>query len=145
LWFTRYEQQLLPTQPVVDQLNQPDGSLPGLLKYRANFSVNWSDRDYSLGVEGQYFHSRLLPLGEQVVQGDREVRPYWQFDAYLQTDLSRWLPWQDSRHGLRAQLRVNNLLGAGYPRYVNEATGSGVQPYGDWRGRTYSLSLTAAF
>jgi hypothetical protein len=32
-----------------------------------------------------------------------------------------------------------------HPKYVNEGAGAGVQPYGDWRGRTYSLSLTATF
>ena len=46
-------------------------------------------------------------------------------------------------HGLRAQARVNNLFESAFPLYANSA--SGVQPYGDWRSRTYSLSLTASF
>lgn len=145
VWFTRYDQQLFSTQPVVDQLFHPDGVFPGLLRYRANLGANWSNQHYSLGLDGQYFHSRLLPLVEQAAQGDSEIRPYTQFDAYVQSDLTRWLPWKGKRYGLRGQLRVNNVLGTGYPRYVNEGTGAGVQPYGDWRGRTYSLSLTAAF
>jgi hypothetical protein len=49
------------------------------------------------------------------------------------------------RYGLRGQLRVNNLSGFDFPRYVNDSAGAGVQPYGDWRGRTVSLSLTATF
>jgi len=60
-------------------------------------------------------------------------------------DLTRWLPWKNPRYGLRAQLRVNNIFGSAFPRYVNGGAGAGVQPYGDWRGRTYSLSVTASF
>ena len=79
------------------------------------------------------------------LQGDDRVASYLRFDTYVQSDLGRWLPWKESRFGLRGQLRVNNVLGAGFPRYVNGGSGAGVQPYGDWRGRTYSLSLTATF
>ena len=63
----------------------------------------------------------------------------------MQRDLTRWLPWKSSRFGLRGQLRVNNILAAEFPRYANDPAGAGVQPYGDWRGRVYSLSLTATF
>jgi hypothetical protein len=84
-----------------------------------------------------------LPKGEWLVQPSGRVDPYWQWDAYLQSELGRWLPGEFFARGLRAQLRVNNLLGTDFPRYAN--TSSGVQPYGDWRGRTYSISLTAAF
>ncbi|HUL53449.1 MAG TPA: hypothetical protein VLT83_08585, partial [Opitutaceae bacterium] len=62
-----------------------------------------------------------------------------------QGDVGRWLPWKSSRFGLRGQLRVNNVFGAHLPRYANDPSGAGVQPYGDWRGRTYSVSLTATF
>jgi iron complex outermembrane receptor protein len=55
------------------------------------------------------------------------------------------LPWKSSRFGLRGQLRVNNVLGADFPKYANDSSGAGVQAYGDWRGRTFSLSLTATF
>ena len=37
------------------------------------------------------------------------------------------------------------VLGASFPKYVNDPSGAGVQSYGDWRGRTYSLTLTATF
>ena len=66
-------------------------------------------------------------------------------DEDLESDVGRWLPWDQSRHGLRAQLRVNNVFGDRFPKYINEPSGAGVQPYGDWRGRVYSLSLTASF
>lgn len=145
VYFSRYEQQVFANSPVVDQLSRPNGIFPGLLRYRANLGANWSNRNYGFGLDGQYFHSRLLPQVERASQGDRQVQPYWQFDAYLQRDLTRWLPWKNPRYGLRGQVRVNNVLDSAYPRYVNEGSGAGVQPYGDWRGRTYSLSLTAAF
>ena len=41
--------------------------------------------------------------------------------------------------------RVNNVFATPYPRYENHSSGAGVQPYGDWRGRVYSLSLTTTF
>ncbi len=145
LYFQRYERQVFASSPVVDQLDRPDGTAPGLLRYRADFNAGWSNRRLGFGVDGQYFHSRILPLPERPAQGRDRIKPYWQFDAYAQVDLARWLPWQGGNRGLRAQVRINNLSGFDYPKYVNEAAGAGVQPYGDWRGRTYSLSLTATF
>lgn len=148
LYFQRYENRLFANSPVVDQLDNPDGitgNTAGLLRYRADFNANWSNRRFGFGLDGQYYHSRILPVLERVAQGGDRIKPYWQFDAYAQVDLARWLPWQGENRGLRAQVRVNNLSGFDYPKYVNEGAGAGVQPYGDWRGRTYSLSLTATF
>jgi iron complex outermembrane receptor protein len=145
IYFVRYQRQVLPDSPFVDELAHPDGANSGLLRYRANFGIGWSKRDYGFGLDGRYFSSRVLPIGEWISQGHDRIRPAWQFDSYLESDLGRWLPWDQSRHGLRAQLRVNNVFGDRFPKYVNEPSGTGVQPYGDWRGRTYSLSLTANF
>lgn len=145
LYYQRYERQLFANSPVVDQLNHPDGTAPGLLRYRANFGAGWSNRTFGFGFDGQYFHSRLLPVTERVLQGDKQIRPYWQFDAYTQADLRRLLKLKTKRYGLRGQLRVNNLSGFDYPKYASDGAGAGVQPYGDWRGRTYSVSITATF
>ena len=70
----------------------------------------------------------------------------WQFDAYLQSDLEPMaaveeLPLRPARAGAREQ-RLSAPIS---PNYANDPSGAGVQPYGDWRGRTYSLSLTATF
>ena len=143
--FQRYGRQAVPNSPLVDELRSPDGFARELLKYRANFGAGWSNRDYGFGLDGHYFHSRLLPLFERADQGDQQIRPYWQFDAFVQSDLARWIPWKSSRFGLRGQFRANNILDATPPRYAADTTGVGVQPYGDWRGPTYSLSLTATF
>jgi len=145
VYFMRYDRQLLPSSPVVDELRQPDGSGSNLLKYRANFGAGWSNRDCGFGLDGHYFFSRILPAVEWPSQGADRIDPFWQFDAYLQGDLGRWLPWKNSHCGLRGQVRVNNVFDSGFPAYANEASGAGVQPYGDWRGRTYSVSLTATF
>jgi outer membrane receptor protein involved in Fe transport len=145
VYFQRYEVQVLPDSTVVDELRQPDGAASSLLKHRMNFGAGWSTRNFGFGVDGHYFHSRILPVIEWQSQGSRQINPSWQFDAYLQSDLARWLPWKSSRFGLRGQLRVNNVLGADFPKYANDSSGAGVQAYGDWRGRTFSLSLTATF
>jgi iron complex outermembrane recepter protein len=145
VYFQTYEVQLLPNSPPVDELNAPDGAVPGILRYRANFGAEWSGRRLAFGVDGHYYHERILPLAEQATQGSDHIDPFWQFDAYLQSDLTRWMPWKNSRYGLRGQLRINNIFGADFPRYANDPSGAGVQPYGDWRNRTYSLSLTATF
>lgn len=71
--------------------------------------------------------------------------PFWQFDAFVQSDLARWLPWKSQHFGLRGQLRVNNVFNAAPPRFADDPSGTGVQSYGDWRGRVFSLSLTATF
>lgn len=141
IYFERFDLQILPNEPVVDQLGSPDGSVPGLLRHRANFGASWSNRRFGFGLDGRYFHSRVLPEDERPLQGNGQIDPHVQFDAYVHADLKPWLPWRDQRYGLRAQLRVNHLLGPDFPPYW----ATGVQPYGDWRGRTYSVSVTAVF
>ena len=110
-----------------------------------NFGAGWSNRVYGFGVDGHYFHSRILPEQEWAAQGSDHVEPFWQFDGYLQGDLGRWIPWKSPRYGLKGQIRVDNLFGAAPPRYAYDPSGAGVQSYGDWRGRVYSLSATVTF
>ena len=144
LYFHRYTVRTLPSMPPVDELHAPDG-LVNILKYRANFGATWSNKTYAAGWDGHYFHSRLLPRSEWLAQGHDSIRPFWQFDTFVQSDLAQWLPWKSTRYGLRGQVRVNNVFATGFPKYVNDQYGAGVQPYGDWRGRMYSVSLTATF
>lgn len=145
IYFQRYRRQLAPDGDLIDELRRPDGTAPGLLKYRANFGVSWSKRDYGFGLDGHYYHSRVLPIQDWPAQGHDRIRPLWQFDPYLHTDLSRWLPWHDSSLGLRAQFRINNVFATPFPKNVYDPSGAGVQPYGDWRGRSYSASVTLIF
>ncbi len=143
--FQRYDVQVNPDSPSVDELNSPDGAAPGVLRYRANFGAGWRNRAIGFGMDGHYFHPRILPPNEALAQGRDRIRAFWQFDAYVESDLAHWLPWQSSRYGLRAQLRVNNIMRDAFPPYASSPAGTGVQPYGDWRGRVVSLSLTATF
>lgn len=145
LYFQRYTSRLFANTAKINQLDHPDGSVAGLMRYRANFGATWSTDHHAFGVEGQYFHSRKLPVVEWPAQGSSHIKPYWQFDAFVQTSLRRWLPWLTPKQDLVAQLRVNNVLNARFPHYTNEPSGTGIQPYGDWRRQTYSLSLTATF
>jgi iron complex outermembrane recepter protein len=145
LYFHRYQVQGFEHSAVVDELRHPEGTARGLLKYRARFGAGWSHRDVGFGMDGHYFHSRILHVDEWMVQGNDRIRPFWQGDAYVQANVGRWLPGMNPRHGLRVQLRVNNVFGSAFPKYVNHSSGAAVQPYGDWRGRVYSLSLTASF
>ena len=145
VYFQRYDRQLLSTSPVVDELGRPDGTAPGLLRHRLNFGAGWTGRRVSLGLDGHFFGRRILPASEWPAQGSDHLAAARQFDAWLQATLPPWLPGSGRRGSLRGQLRVNNVFGAAFPAYANDPSGAGVQPYGDWRGRTYSLSLTAAF
>jgi len=145
VWFQEFERQVYPDSPSVDELRAPDGWVTGFLRYRANFGADWSKKEFGLGMEGHYYGPRVLPVAEWASQDSNEIDRCWQFDAFVQSDLARWLPWQSKRFGLRGQLRVNDLFGAHLPHYANDPSGAGVQPYGDWRGRTYSVSLTATF
>lgn len=144
-YFQKYELQVTPMSPIIDELEAPDGTAIGLLRHRANFGAGWSSRNYGFGFDGHYFHSRTIPVIEWATHHNRQINPYWQFDAYIQSDLARWLPWKSSRFGLRGQLRVNNVFNASPPRYANDPSGAGVQSYGDWRRQTYALSLQATF
>lgn len=145
VWFQRYDRHLFANSPVVDQLGAPDGTAPGLLRHRLTFGAGWSCADWGLGVDGHYLGARRLPASEWPAQGARDIKAYWQFDVFARTDLTRWLPGEPSRFRLGAQLRINNLSGFDFPKYIPDGSGAGVQPYGDWRGRTYSISLTASF
>ncbi len=145
VWFQRYDRQLFPNSPVVDQLGRPDGTAPGLLRHRLTFGAAWSKPAWGFGVDGHYLGARTLPASVHAAQGSDHIRPYWQFDAFTQVDLTRWLPPLSDRFRLHAQVRVNNLSGFDFPKYVNDISGAGVQAYGDWRGRTFSLSVTASF
>lgn len=144
-YFQRYDRQVLATSPVVDQFAAPDGTAAGLMRWRANFGAGWSNHRWGAGLEGQYYHRRLLPQIEWPSQGSASVAGTTQYDAYAEAELARWIPWLEGRAGLRAQLRVNNVFDAAFPAYANDPSGAGVQPYGDWRGRTYSLAVTASF
>jgi hypothetical protein len=143
IYFQRYDLEELPTSGPVDELRDPDGSVPGLLRQRMNFGTGWSNRAYGYGIDGHFYSSQILPLSERSVQGSNRIDPYWQFDAYLQGDLARWIPWKSRHYGLKGQLRVDNVLGERPPRYAEGPTG--VQSYTDWRGRVYSLSITVTF
>ena len=65
--------------------------------------------------------------------------------AFASANLGHRLPGHGPADRLRLQLRVNNVLNATPPRYANDPSGAGVQPYGDWRGRIYSLSVLSRF
>lgn len=144
LYYQSYHAQLLPTTPMVDELNNPDATVPPL-RYRANFGASWSNQAYSFGADGHFFGSRVVPQQDRAVQGGSEIPPFWQADVFVAADVGRWLPWKPRRYGLRLQVRVNNILNSGFPKWANDMYGTGVQPYGDWRGRVYSVSLTAKF
>jgi outer membrane receptor protein involved in Fe transport len=143
LYYTRYEHLLMAGANIVDELHHPEGNYSNLLRYRSNFGTSWSNRDFGLGIDGHYFHSRVLPEKEWASQGSDRIRPFCQFDAFVQGEIGHWVPWLPKR--MRAQVRVNNIFSDEYPRYANASSGAGVQGYGDWRGRVYSLSLTTSF
>ncbi len=143
IYFSRYTRLLVPGANIVDELEHPEGGANGLLKIRAKMGAGWSNQSHGFGVDGHYFHSRMLPVVEHRSHGSDRIRPYWQCDAYVQGELGRWVPWL--RGGTRLQLRVNNVFAFPFPRYEHAAAGAGVQVYGDWRGRVYSLSLTSTF
>jgi hypothetical protein len=145
MYFQTFDRQITPDSPVIDEIREPSGSAANLLEYRATFGGGWSNRYFGTGLDGQYFHSQRLPESQWAGHGARTIDPYWQADVFVQADLGHWLLSDDSRLGLKGQMRVNNVFKNGYPRYGNAADRSGVQPYGDWRGRTFSLSLTAEF
>jgi iron complex outermembrane receptor protein len=145
VYFESYDVEELPNTRAVDELNAPDGFVTGVLRQRTNFGVGWSNHAYGFGVDGHYFSPRILPQVEWADQGSDQVDSYLQFDAYLQGDIGRWLPWKSSHYGIRGQVRVDNIFGSGPPKYEDDQSGAGVQSYGDWRGRVYSLSVTVTF
>ena len=144
-WMQTYKQRTLPGQPLVNQLTRPDGSVSGLLPFRASWNAAWTGRKYGFGLEGHHYHSRKIPVAERPAQGSDSISGFSQLDVFAQTDLSKVWPRLARLHQVSAQMRINNVLDRSFPRYVNDPSGAGVQAYGDWRGRTYSFSVTVAF
>ena len=144
-YFERYDRALLSNSPVVNELSRPDTSTLDLLRNRVNFGAGWSNRRLGFGLDGQYFYSRILPTELWADQGSNHIASFLPFGGYVKADLARWLPWTVSRFGLTGQLRVNNLFSANLPKFPDNPTGAGVEPYGDWRGQTYSLTVTATY
>lgn len=145
VYFQKYQRQLFPTSPTIDELGEPEGSTSGLMRYRSNFGVSWTGRRGGFGLDGHYYSRRKLPAVEWPGQGSDHIRHYLQFDAFVETSLSRWLPRRTWDRDLTVQLRVNNVTASSFPGYAHDASGAGVQAYDDWRGRTYSLSVTATY
>ncbi len=116
VYFKNYQRQLFSDSHSVDELNNPEGSTSGLMRYRSNFGASWTRRNYDFGVDGHYYYFRILPKVEWSAQGSDRIRDYWQFDAFAQASLSRWLPRIKHHNDLVVQLRVNNVLDKPCPR-----------------------------
>jgi len=144
-YFEKYARAVLADSVPVDELNNPDTSSLDLLRNRINFGAGWSNRRFGFGLDGQYFSDRVVPTNLQSDQGGRHIDSFFPFAAYAKGDLAPWLPWSTARFGLTAQLRVNNIFSAALPAFPNNPSGTGVEPYGDWRGQVYSLSVTASY
>jgi iron complex outermembrane receptor protein len=145
VYYQHFERQLLPSSPLVNELDHPDVASLELIRNRINFGGEWSGRRNALGIDAQYFGSRQLPQFQWPHQGSHSIAPYCQVDSFAKTDLTRWLPWDQKRYGLSLQWRVNNVFSAGFPKYIDDPSGAGRDAYGDWRGRTYTISATATF
>jgi hypothetical protein len=89
-------------------------------------------------------HSRDLPRKEWSRQAAIASGVHADSMSFIQGDIGHWLSWLP--HGMRAQVRVNNLFAMPYHALREPfVVGAGIQPYGDWRGRVYSLSLMTTF
>ena len=144
-YFEKYARAVLSTSAPVDELNNPDTSTLDLLRNRVNFGAGWANSRFGFGVDGQYFAPRIIPANLQADQGGRHISAFMPFAAYVRGDLTRWIPWKTSRFGVTGQLRVNNIFSASLPEFPNNPSGAGVEPYADWRGQVYSLSLTVSY
>ncbi|MDX2185361.1 MAG: TonB-dependent receptor plug domain-containing protein [Opitutaceae bacterium] len=144
LYFHRYTRTLFPNEPAVDELDSPDGTAPGLLRHRGKAGVSWSRRESTFGLDWRYYHRRVLPEKEWALQGAREVGSHWESDVFVQQGLRAFFP-RLARWNITVQLRVNNVFGREFPKYAAEQANTGVQAYGDWRGRAYSLNVKAEF
>ncbi|MCF7759602.1 MAG: TonB-dependent receptor [Cephaloticoccus sp.] len=131
VYFQNYLRKLYPTSPEIDELNAPDGSTSGLMRYRANFGSSWTGRSFGFGFDGHYYYHRILPESEWLGQGSDRINDFWQYDIYAQSELTKWLPGLADDHELTLQLRINNIFGRKFPRYAQDASGAGVQAYGD--------------
>ncbi|MGH7996587.1 MAG: hypothetical protein ACREFX_09570 [Opitutaceae bacterium] len=145
LHFQEWKRELVSNAPVIDELDAPDTSGLDLVPNRINFGASWTKARWGFGWDGRYFSPRVLPAELWADQGSDRIGSYCPIGAYAKGDASRLVPWKAKRFRLTAQLRVDNLFSAGLPRFPDNPNGTGVEPYGDWRGQAYSLSVTASY
>lgn len=145
VYFQRYDREVVPNSPIVDELDHPDTSNLDLVRHRINFGASWSNRNFGFGVDGQYYSSRILPVLLWPDQGSDHIGSYCPFGTFFKTDIGHYFPFFDRKGALTLQLRVNNLFNSALPAFPDNPSGTGVEPYGDWRGRVYSVSLTSRF
>ena len=148
VYFQRYDREVVPGSPTVDEIRHPDTTLLDLVKNRINFGAGWSGRKFGFGLDGQYFSPRILPTPLWIDQGANHIDSFCPLDGYVRSDLTPLaaMARSGSRLASTAQVRVDNLFSENLPKFAQNPTGTGVESYGDWRGQVYSFSLgTATF
>jgi outer membrane receptor protein involved in Fe transport len=121
---------------VLDSLFQREGNGNGGLKWRGNLSAVWSNDRTTLGTRMVYFDSYYLNVSRQVVasQAAASIRAQRYFDlfgSYIVNDK------------VRLNVNINNFLNTKPP--IDVTADELYSRFGDPRGATYTLSMTASF
>lgn len=145
VYFQRYDVEVVPHAPVVDELRDPDTASLDLVPHRINLGAGWENRRFGFGVEERYFSSRVIPASQQALQGSNHIDAYDPLDAYVKGNLAFWDRTAARTPRLTAELRVNNLLNRPLPKFPTDPSGTGVEAYGDWRGQVYSFSFILSY
>ncbi|HZZ58293.1 MAG TPA: hypothetical protein VFE31_10725, partial [Opitutaceae bacterium] len=145
VYFQRYDVEVVPHAPVVDELRDPDTASLDLVPHRINIGGGWQNHRFGFGVEERYFSSRVIPASQQALQGSNHIDAYDPVDAYIKGNLAFWDRTTARKPRLTAELRVNNLLNRPLPKFPTDPSGTGVEAYGDWRGQVYSFSFILSY
>ncbi|HEY3757385.1 MAG TPA: TonB-dependent receptor plug domain-containing protein [Opitutaceae bacterium] len=145
VYFQRFDVELVPHSPVIDELRDPDTASLDLVRHRINAGASWSNRHFGFGLEERYFAPRVIPLPQQLEQGSNHIGSFRPFDVYVKGNLHLWDRRDRRAPQLSAELRVNNVLNDPLPKFPTDPSSTGVEAYGDWRGQSYSFSVTVSY
>jgi len=139
-WQTHYETQLLPTEPVVENVGV---SSDNPLKFKANAGALWKFNHWSAGWNGRYFDSYVVSRNAATIlnQGTSRVPSQHYHDAFVGYRFeapSRLLD------GLELQAGVKNIFNAKPPLDMGN-TFFFYSLFGDPRLSSYYISLKQQF
>ena len=140
-WQTHFEQQLLPTTPIVENVGITS-SFP--LKFRGNAGVTWNRGPWTLGWTARFFNSYGVSTNATILlnQGAARVPRQDYHDAFVQYRLGESVPVLSRAE---VQLGIENIFDQKPPFDANNSAIGYYSPYGDPRLASYYLSLRLNF
>lgn len=147
---TKFEQQTLSSEPIVDRV----GFINGPLKLRGNIGATWNAGAWTAGWNAQYYDSHFVYTpttldifveASVLSQGSDTVPSQTYHDAFGEYRFDE-LDWAGSiLSGTSIRIGIRNVFDKSPPILASTAPSQGFSGYGDPRMRSFSVSIRKSF